>query len=220
MPKARRRLQPEQRREEVVQVAAEVFAEKGYRAANVTDIVTKASIGRGTFYLYFDSKQDVFLELIERYFAAFESLLFENQQRLGSAISDGRNVLDVWRGNIMAILEYHRDNPRLTSVIYKDALGSDEHFSTRVDELSGFARKHLRVDFQMLKRSGLTRDFDVDVVADMILGSAIYVIMERVVKRPGADLEALADEMIQYYILALCKPEIVKEVASWLQSRS
>ncbi len=32
----RRRLSPEKRREEVIQVAAEVFARKGYRAANVT----------------------------------------------------------------------------------------------------------------------------------------------------------------------------------------
>ena len=102
----RRRLSPEKRREEVIQVAAEVFARKGYRAANVTDIVQRAGIGRGTFYLYFDSKQDVFLELIERYFSGFEELLASNQKNLREAIATGDQPIVAWRSNIINILEF------------------------------------------------------------------------------------------------------------------
>jgi AcrR family transcriptional regulator len=207
-PRVRRRLAPEQRREEVLDIAARVFAEKGYRAANVTDIVERAGIGRGTFYLYFDSKQDVFLELIERYFSEFEELLTENQTRLARAIEKQDKPIMTWRGNMLRILEYHRDNPELTSLIYSDALGSDEHFSARVDELSAVARRQLRKDFELLQKSGIMRAGNLDVITNMILGSSIYVIMENVVRAKKPDLESIADEMIQYHIRALMRDEL------------
>jgi AcrR family transcriptional regulator len=220
-PRARRRLPPEQRREEVIEVAAAVFAEKGYRAANITDIVERAGIGRGTFYLYFDSKQDVFLEIIERYFSGFEELLATNQKKLASAITAKENAVLVWRQNMLEILRYHHDNPDLTSVVYRDALGSDEHFSARVDELSATARRELRKDFELLEASGLLRKSNLEVVTNLILGSVIYVIMENVVKEKQPDLEAIADEMIEYHIRALIRddPEVRQEAAKWRGSK-
>jgi AcrR family transcriptional regulator len=207
----RRRLPPEQRKEEVLEIASKVFAEKGYRAANITDIVERAGIGRGTFYLYFDSKKDVFLELIERYFSEFAGLLGDNQKRLAAAIENQELALAVWRDNMLAILKYHSDHPDLTSVIYSDALGSDEHFSARVDELSRIARKQLRKDFELLQESGLMRPCNLDIVTNIILGSSIYVLMENVVKRRLPDLETIADEMIEYHIRALMRPELLQE---------
>jgi AcrR family transcriptional regulator len=40
-----------------------VFKEKGYHATSVNDIIDAAQIARGTFYLYFTSKREVFAEL-------------------------------------------------------------------------------------------------------------------------------------------------------------
>jgi AcrR family transcriptional regulator len=207
-PRVRRRLAPEQRREEVLEVAARVFAEKGYRAANVSDIVERAGIGRGTFYLYFDSKQDVFLELIERYFSEFAGILAANQKRLAAAIADGGQPMATWRENMLEVLEYHRDNPDITSVVYRDALGSDEHFSARVDELTDVARKQLRKDFELLQKNGIMRAGDLDVITNLILGSTIYVIMQNVVRAKKPDLGAIADEMMQYHIRALMRDEL------------
>ena len=214
-PRARRRLPPEERREEVLTVASQVFAEKGYRAANITDIVERAGIGRGTFYLYFDSKQDVFLELIERYFSEFAQLLADNQKRLTRAIENQEFALGVWRDNMIRILRYHSDHPDITSVIYTDALGSDEHFSSRVEELSHFARAQLRKDFELLQKNGLMRQCNLDIVTNIILGSSIYVIMENVVNHKKPDLDTIADEMIEYHIRALMPVEFLGEAQLW-----
>ena len=47
----------------LLEAGAEVFAERGYHAARVDDIVHAASTSHGTFYLYFSSKQDLFRAL-------------------------------------------------------------------------------------------------------------------------------------------------------------
>jgi AcrR family transcriptional regulator len=49
-------------RARVVAAARAVFERKGYLDARVVDIAVDAGIGHGTFYSYFDSKEDVFSE--------------------------------------------------------------------------------------------------------------------------------------------------------------
>ena len=54
------------RRKQVLQHAKRIFARKGYHHTNIADIVARARIARGTFYLYFRNKKDLFEELLEQ----------------------------------------------------------------------------------------------------------------------------------------------------------
>ncbi|SDC81296.1 DNA-binding transcriptional regulator, AcrR family [Terribacillus halophilus] len=47
------------KKEKITKAAIEVFMEKGINKATISDIVKKAGIAQGTFYLYFPSKLDV-----------------------------------------------------------------------------------------------------------------------------------------------------------------
>ncbi len=56
----------EDRKEQILAAARAVFDEKGYESATVSDIVRRAGVAQGTFYLYFASKRDAVLELARR----------------------------------------------------------------------------------------------------------------------------------------------------------
>lgn len=61
---------PERARERLrtlTEAAALEFAEKGYHKASITDITRRAGVGRGTFYLYFDTKRDALDAVIDNY---------------------------------------------------------------------------------------------------------------------------------------------------------
>ncbi len=49
----------------MMQAAVRVFAEKGYHAATVRDIVASADVAVGTFYFYFPDKETLFVYLFE-----------------------------------------------------------------------------------------------------------------------------------------------------------
>ncbi len=191
------------RREHILQVAAEVFSSKGYRRASIADIVEQAGIARGTFYLYFESKREVFLELIEGYFTDFAELLYQNHIHLEDTFREGGNPLRAWRDNIMRIMQYHRDNPGLSSIVYREALGKDEDFSERVNELMEKARQMLVAEFHMMDDHHLLRPCDLDIVVTIVMGSIVNIIMEHLLNEPGRDLEKLADEIMSYHIRAL-----------------
>lgn len=53
------------KRTALMQTAVQIFAEKGYHAATVRDIVKKAGVAIGTFYFYFPDKETLFIYLYE-----------------------------------------------------------------------------------------------------------------------------------------------------------
>lgn len=65
----RRRIakRPEDRRRELLDAAVKVFTGKGIAAATVSDIAQAAGVAKGTFYLYFDSKEQLLAALRERF---------------------------------------------------------------------------------------------------------------------------------------------------------
>lgn len=54
------------RREEILNAARAVFAERGFRGTTIADIAVAAGIALGTIYLYFKSKDEVFAALKQR----------------------------------------------------------------------------------------------------------------------------------------------------------
>lgn len=63
--------QRQERRELILRAAEAEFMEKGYRDTLMDEIAARVGIAKGTVYLYFPSKQDLVLALIEREFELF-----------------------------------------------------------------------------------------------------------------------------------------------------
>jgi AcrR family transcriptional regulator len=52
-------------RRRILDAAEAVFGERGYHDASVSEITARAGVAQGTFYIYFDSKLQIFFELVE-----------------------------------------------------------------------------------------------------------------------------------------------------------
>ncbi|HEU5374487.1 MAG TPA: TetR/AcrR family transcriptional regulator [Ktedonobacteraceae bacterium] len=63
------------RRAEILKIARETFAEKGFEATTISEIVSRAGIAQGTFYLYFPSKISVVVTLAKEMQADIEQAL-------------------------------------------------------------------------------------------------------------------------------------------------
>src|SRR3954470_19515897 len=61
-PKWRRR--PEHRPQQIIEAALEVFGEQGLANARLQDIAARAGVSKGTIYLYFPNKEELFREVI------------------------------------------------------------------------------------------------------------------------------------------------------------
>jgi len=58
---------PEVRQKELIAAAEELFREKGCEETSVSDIVRKVGVAQGTFYYYFESKDDILDAVLDHY---------------------------------------------------------------------------------------------------------------------------------------------------------
>ena len=59
---------PEERKQELIDIASRLFEKYGYEKVSVRDILAEVNGAPGMFYYYFKSKEDIFLACMETYF--------------------------------------------------------------------------------------------------------------------------------------------------------
>jgi len=84
------RLRTEQKREEIVAVAAKVFRELGYERASMSQIVSRLGGSKATLYGYFASKEELFVAVAQH---AAEQQLTETFAELSDDLTDVRRAL-------------------------------------------------------------------------------------------------------------------------------
>jgi len=70
-----RRVRKAGRKEEIIESAAKLFSQKSYHDVTMDDIAEKVGVAKGTIYLYFDSKEKLYLEILEETYEEIESIL-------------------------------------------------------------------------------------------------------------------------------------------------
>ena len=109
----------------LVGAARALFEKNGYLDTSVADIAARAKVAHGTFYTYFDSKEDVFAEVAEHLLADFQTALQEEpelpaEHTLSERIErTNRGYLRAYEecARMMAVLEQVATfNPRLSAV--------------------------------------------------------------------------------------------------------
>ena len=116
-----------ERRQQILSVARDVFARRGYHQSTIDDIVAEAGVARGTFYLYFEDKRAVFENLIDR----FAQLLTMAIVRIDPA-DEARSVAEQVRENIRRIISTCLIERSMTKILFTDAIGVDPAFDRKI----------------------------------------------------------------------------------------
>src|SRR5439155_12605751 len=130
----RREERKAQNRAKLLEAARKVFAEKGYGEATARDIVRETDLATGTFYNYFEDKQDAFMALLDEMGEKGRALA--RAQRQDSA----RSLEDRVAGAYRAYFEWAVEEDDLFEVFRRNAgviafLPDREPFELGISEL-------------------------------------------------------------------------------------
>ena len=151
--------QPASRRDELLELAAAMFAERGLRATTVRDIADSAGILSGSLYHHFASKE----EMVDEVLRGFLDWLFARYQQI---VDTEPNPLERLKGLFMASFEAieHR---HAQVVIYQDEakrLSGQERFAFVEDRNKEQRKMWLDLLNQGIKEGHFRPDIDVDLV--------------------------------------------------------
>lgn len=107
------RFRREQRAERILDAAAELMLRWGYNKTTIDDIVRLAGVPKGTIYLHWKTREDLFLALMER---EYTRLIQDIQQRIAGD-PDGGTLRSIMKSGMLATLK----NPIMKAVMLHDS---------------------------------------------------------------------------------------------------
>jgi AcrR family transcriptional regulator len=184
----------EARRNQILFFAKQVFSQKGYHNASVSDIIESAGIARGTFYLYFTSKRDIFDSLLDE-------VLKELRQRIRPIdLSPGApDPLVQVKANIGRVLEFLVRDPELTKILLHQAAGLDERSAAMLHAFYDRVLSLIERSLEHGIRMGLVRPCQTRIVASCILGTMKEVADQLTTRQADLPpLEVVVEELFTF----------------------
>jgi AcrR family transcriptional regulator len=134
------------RREQIVEAATRVFAEKGFRRATTREVAREAGVSEGTIYNYFEDKDDLLMAILHRLNETerrvedfeegtatdFRGFLEEYLRRRMSLIWENREVFRVGLSEMLVNAELRE--LYLRQVVEPTMRMAEENFRSRIDQ--------------------------------------------------------------------------------------
>ena len=101
--KSRKEREHERKRDEILDAAEKLFFSQGYEQTTIQDIASAAEFAKGTIYLYFSAKAEIYLAIINRSLdIAYEMLT----KSIDSTATGGEQLREAFRGFIDFLNQY------------------------------------------------------------------------------------------------------------------
>ncbi|HVP83596.1 MAG TPA: TetR/AcrR family transcriptional regulator [Rhizomicrobium sp.] len=172
-----------QNRELILEAAKNVFAELGYGATTVRDIIRATPLASGTFYNYFKSKEEVFQ-------AIQDDSALRIRPRLRAERIRAASIEEFISGTFRTFFQYVADDQGNFRAIRRNRSDAMRVRMDTPEIIAGF--EELREDIETAISKGLFPPVDSDFLMAAIVGVA-FEIAERMLTREDIDPPAAAD---------------------------
>jgi AcrR family transcriptional regulator len=155
-----------ERRRQILDESARLFAERGYHPTSVGEIVDSLGVGKGVFYWYFESKENLFLEIL----ASSSQDLRRRQQ---AAIGDEADPLRRIELGIRASLRWFRENRHLFNL--SQFAATEERFAAVLRQNDAVAIDDITRHLKEAMATGRLPDQDPEMLAHALVGATRHL---------------------------------------------
>jgi AcrR family transcriptional regulator len=166
-PKLRRAEKAEVNLRALFRAAATVVGEVGYTAASIASITQAAGLAQGTFYRYFESRQDLFDQLLPH---VGEDLI----EFLGKRVTGAEDIYEVESRALRASFDYLLDNPGFYRILNEAEFAAPKAYESHFRNLV----KRFRASLERSQRSGQLRGYkpaELETLAYMLMAIRGYM---------------------------------------------
>ena len=150
---------PTEKRETIMNAAIEEFAEYGLENASTNRIVKNSGIAKGSFYQYFEDKQDVFMHMLDM-IEQQELEFFKNEH----PPDHNMDVFHYYRWMVKKGMEFGLAHPRAIQAAWRVLLGEGLYYGKN---LAGYREKTTKALTLMIKQAMERGEVDPSVDVDL-----------------------------------------------------
>jgi len=193
MGKTRKDVVSEFRRSELLTAARTVFSKKGYHDATIDDIAEIAEVAKGTVYLYYKSKKEIYLEALRFGIETLNSELLLRASGPGSCLEKLR-ILTATK------MEYFEENRDFFNIYYSE-LGKLPSHPAGLELVKDLYFKQAKIFARLLRegvRRGEIRNLNVEKTAFAIADLTRDVTTQRVLGFSKASVKSDTDFVVDF----------------------
>src|SRR5580704_10175491 len=195
-----------ERRAQVLRHAKRIFARKGYHRTNVADIIARAGIARGTFYLYFQNKRDLFEELLEQIVSELRTRIL--RIKVGA---EETNPVEQLRDNLRRVVAFVLQERELTDILLNHSSGFDRELDAKIREFYDRVAQMIQRSLDLGIEMSLVRKCDTRAVSYCILGG-IKEVVGILSRTRGQDSERLVQEILDFGLRGVARAELLDAI--------
>ncbi|MET1133057.1 MAG: TetR/AcrR family transcriptional regulator [Aeromicrobium sp.] len=188
-------------RQALVAQARRVFERDGFINSRLADITAGANCSIGTFYTYFDSKEEIFTAVMQ---AAADDMLHPGLPRVDDDIS---NVAAILEASNRAYVEAYRRNAKLNLLLEQVATIDPDFRRLRLERGRAFAERNARWIKRLQDAGYANPELDPYMTAralSPILGRMAYHVFA--LEEPGMSVDAIVQTATRVWLDALGVP--------------
>lgn len=183
-------------RAKLITAARVVFERDGYLDARLVDITSEAGTSAGSFYTYFDSKEEIFTAVL----ADVEEEMLHPEVR---KITDGDDPVAIIRASNRAYLESYQRNTRFMQLLDQVASIDDEFRELRRRRGEAFTRRNARGIRDLQARGLADPEVNPLLAASILSGMVGRAAYTNFVLGEGWDFEELVESLTRLWVGAL-----------------
>jgi len=172
----------EETRAKILSAAEKLFAHEGYDATGVAEICAEAGVSKGAFYHHFDSKQSVFLTLLEQWLERLDA----EMERIRAGSMDGTQALVDMAAVTGGVFSDARGRLPIFLEFWTKAIHDPQVWQTVPEQFARYQRFISDLLRQGMEQSGLG-EADTDSAARLVLALAIGMLVQGLVNPQETD---------------------------------
>lgn len=208
------RLAREQRVDEILAAARDVFCEKGYEQAAVSEIAARIGVVEGTVFKYFATKRELLLKVLEYW---YEEMFGDYARDLaGVAGHRARLRMLVWRH-----LRSVRDFPLLCRLMFREVRSEQDYHGS---DLHGMNRRYTQFLLDTIQDGIAAGEFRADLppvlLRDLVYGGIEHHTWNYVCGRGELDIDTIAEQITAVLCEGIAAADLKQEMQRLTQIAS
>ena len=175
-PKLTRVEKSHRTRQAICDAAAEVIGQYGYAEASISRIMEHAGLGHGTFYAYFESRAELFDQLLPM--KGIEALDFLHERVRGAS-----NFVEMEIKGFIGFLEYAKNHPWFFRLLHEAQVAAPAAYQQHIDNIMKRYRRALKRSWDQGELAGY-EERELDTLAYLLISARDYVYSHYVGRSP------------------------------------
>ena len=192
-------LKQREKRDHLIQAALDLFNEQGYHQTRIEDIIKKAQVGKGTFYLYFKNKEELVMAILDQILGEVSHTLDWVQLN----IADVKDLRKLFLEEAKRLTHTFYHNQESARFLFREGRAVSRPVEKRINDYMKTMQKTSEETYQFGLAIGVLQNIDPTISSTLVVGGIMHIYQQWLEGNVEQSIDEIIEKSVDFYMAAL-----------------